>query len=600
MVSDGGGMESRARLLLLVQFLAYAMVALSLISTQVIRRDYYTGLALRNRQVTQRIRAPRGIIADRNGVVLADNVYQARLTIASSRAHPGDPALEKLIELLGFDRDVILQRVTASSESDRVTILRHADPKQIAVVEEHFSMLPDVQLDVQPRRRYHFGSLAAHLLGYVGEVNAQDMENDPTGFYQPGDVIGRSGVEGLAEEQLRGVHGRRVVEVNVAGHVVGEVPKGSRQAVRGVKIYLTLSQPLQAKLESLLEGKRGAGVVLEVSTGDVLAMASAPTFDPNEFTGGISADRYAELRDDPATPLFNRALRGTYPPGSPYKLITAAAGLETGKVTPSTRFAACTGSYRLGNRIFRCWKASGHGTLDLMGAIAQSCDVYFYQLAELLTIDELDHTATRFGLGRPTGIELSGEASGLVPDKAYYDRRFGPRGWTRGVLLNNAIGQGELLVTPLQMARTFAGIGGDGHLYRPHLILARDYASRAIEKRQPRRVSDAMASTSTLEFLRKALVAVVGWQEGTGGLARVEGVTVAGKTGTAQNPRGEDHAWFVAYAPAERPEIAVAVIVENAGHGGEIAAPIVGELLRTYFHWQKEQVSLLQPGRSGR
>ncbi len=599
MPSDLPGMESRARLLLWVQIIAYGVVALSLFSTQVIRRDYYTGLALRNRQVTQRIRAPRGIIADRNGVVLADNVYQARLTIARRRAHEGDPSLEKLIELLGFDRKVILARVETSREPDRVTILRHADPQQIAVVEEHFSMLPDVQLDVQPRRRYHFGSLAAHLLGYVGEVNAQDMENDPTGFYQPGDVIGRSGVESLAEEQLRGVHGQRVVEVNVAGHVVGEVLKGSRQAVRGVKIYLTLSQPLQAKLESLLEGKRGAGVVLEVSTGDVLAMASAPTFDPNEFTGGISAARYAELRDDPATPLFNRALRGTYPPGSPYKVITAAAGLETKKVTPRTRFAACSGSYRLGNRLFRCWKPSGHGSLDLMGAIEQSCDVYFYQLAELLSLDELSRTARRFGLGAPTGIELSGEASGLVPDSAYYDRRFGPKGWTRGVLLNNAIGQGELLVTPLQMARTYAAIAGDGHLYRPHLILARDYASNTIEKRQPRRVSEAIASSRTLRFLRKALVAVVGSQEGTGVLARVEGVTVAGKTGTAQNPRGEDHAWFVAYAPAERPEIAVAVIVENAGHGGAIAAPIVGEILGTYFHWQKERVSLRGSGGSG-
>jgi len=592
-------MESRARLLLLVEVLAYGVVALSLVSTQVLRRDYYTGLALRNRQVTQRIRAPRGIIADRNGVVLADNVYQARLTIAKRRAHEGDPALEKLIELLGFDRKVILKRVGESREPDRVTILRHADPEQIAIVEEHFGVLPDVQLDVQPRRRYHFGSLAAHLLGYVGEVNAQDMEKDKTGFYQPGDVIGRSGIESLAEGQLRGVHGQRVVEVNVAGHVVGDVAKGYREAIRGVKIYLTLSQPLQSKLESLLEGHRGAGVVLEVGTGDVLAMASSPSFDPNEFTGGITSDRYTELSDDPGTPLFNRALRGAYPPGSPYKVVTAAAGLESKKVFPSTRFSPCTGSYRLGNRLFRCWKASGHGSLDLKGAITQSCDVYFYQLAELLTLDELDRTATRFGLGHSTGIELSGEASGLVPDTAYYNRRFGPRGWTRGVMFNIAIGQGEILVTPLQMARTYAAIGGDGHLYRPHLILARDYASNAIEKRKPRRISDEICSTPTLRFLRKALVAVVGSEEGTGGLARVEGVTVAGKTGTAQNPRGEDHAWFVGYAPAERPEIAVAVIIENAGHGGAVAAPIVGKILKTYFHWQKQPVSLLQtPGAS--
>jgi penicillin-binding protein 2 len=353
-----------------------------------------------------------------------------------------------------------------------------------------------------------------------------------------------------------------------------------------VKLYLTLSQPLQAKLESLLKGKRGAGVVLEVATGDVLAMASSPTFDPNEFTAGISAERYGELRDDPGKPLFNRALQGTYPPGSPYKLITAAAGLASGKVTPSTRFSPCTGGYRLGNRVFRCWKPEGHGSLNLKQAIAQSCDVYFYQLAERLTLEELDAAARSFGLGRPTGIELSGESSGLVPDKKYYDERFGPKGWTRAVMLNNGIGQGELLVTPLQMARMFAAIGGDGHLYRPHLILARENAYGVIDKRLVRRSRQRICSERIQKFLQSALVEVVSAEHGTGGLAKVEGVDVAGKTGTAENASGEDHAWFIAYAPAENPEISVALIIENAGHGGSVAAPIVGELLKTYFQWQ--------------
>jgi penicillin-binding protein 2 len=268
--------ESRGRLLLLIAAVAYGIVVLALISTQIVRREHYISLARENRQMTTRIEAPRGVIADRNGVALADNVHQARLTIARRHAKQGDPSLETLITLLELDREFILDRVAGSREPDRVTILRHADPEQIAIVEEHRAILPYVQLKVEPRRRYRFGALAAHLIGYVGEVDAEDVSEEPQRFYLPGDVIGKSGVEGLAERQLRGVHGRRVVEVNVAGHIVGEVPEGFVEATPGVKLFLTLSQPLQAKLEQLLDGRRGAGVVLEVGTGDILAMVSSP------------------------------------------------------------------------------------------------------------------------------------------------------------------------------------------------------------------------------------------------------------------------------------------------------------------------------------
>jgi penicillin-binding protein 2 len=364
---------------------------------------------------------------------------------------------------------------------------------------------------------------------------------------------------------------------------VGEVVEGAIPALPGVQLYLTLSHPLQRRLEELLEGRIAAGVVLEVGTGDVLAAASMPSFDPNEFTGGISAKRWSELNTDPRTPLFNRALQGTYPPGSPYKLITAAAALERGKITPNTTFEPCYGGYRFGNRVFGCWDPHGHGVLDLRAAIEQSCDVYFYQVAQLLTIDELAETARRFGLGVKTGIELAGESPGLVPDSGFYDRRYGPRGWTRGVLLNNGIGQGELLVTPLQMARLYAALGGDGMLYRPNLVLAQENAYGVRQVRRIRRVSTPVCSESVRSILKDALFHVVSSEEGTGGLASVEGIPVSGKTGTSENPHGDDHAWFVGYAPSEHPEVAVAVIVETAGHGGSVAAPIVGELLRTYF-----------------
>jgi penicillin-binding protein 2 len=481
-------------------------------------------------------------------------------------------------------------RLRRVGEDGKVTVVRHADPKQIARVEEHRALLPDVQLEVEPRRRYRFGPLAAHLLGYVGEVRDNEtLGEGALAVYAPGDMIGRAGVEALAEEQLRGRHGRKVVEVNAAGHIVGALEEGTVPCVPGVHLYLTISQPLQSELEHLLAGSAGAGVVVEVATGDVLAAASSPAFDPNEFTGGISADRWSALNDDPKHPLYNRIFQGTYPPGSTYKLVTAAAALEHKRITFHTWLKPCVGGYRLGNRVFKCWKLEGHGPLDLMGAIVNSCDVYFYQVGQMLTIDELAETARRFGMGARSGIELAGEVAGLVPTSAYYDQKLGKNGWGEGVMLNNAIGQGELLATPLQMARMYAAIGGDGYLYRPNIILARENVYGVREVRQVRRSAEPICAPAVHAFLQEAMRQVV--SGGTGTLAKVEGVEVAGKTGTAQNPHGGDHAWFVAYAPADRPEVAVALIVENAGHGGSVAAPIVSKLLTTYFSWQHAAVT---------
>jgi penicillin-binding protein 2 len=390
-------------------------------------------------------------------------------------------------------------------------------------------------------------------------------------------------VEAFAEGQLRGQRGWEVIEINAAGHIVGSIRESGQLPTPGVHVYLTLHAGLQRTLEGLLEGRVGSGVVLEIGTGDILAAASMPGFDPNEFTAGISQQRLDELRADKRKPEFNRAFRGTYPPGSPFKVITAAAALDRGYVRTSTRFEPCYGGYMYGNRYFGCWDPAGHGSLDLMGAIVQSCDTYFYQLAQRLTVDELAETARQFGLGTPTGLPAVRDQDGLVPTSAWYDERDGRGGWTSGVKLNLVIGQGEHLVTPLQMARAYAAIGGDGYLDRPHLVLARENAQGVRDKRQLRRSEELICQPRTRQVLQRALHQVVSDEEGTGGLARVAGVAVAGKTGTAENPFGEDHAWFVAYAPAGAPEVAVALIVENAGHGGSVAAPLVGQLLEAYF-----------------
>jgi penicillin-binding protein 2 len=572
----------RMRALLIAASLSFAVLGATLFSMQVVEHQHFADLARDNRQYKRRVLAPRGLILDRNGVILAHNVYQARITYPRRLAQAGDRTLEDLVELLQLDRELVLDRIANAPPGDRITVVRRATPEQIAVVEEHRVVLPQVQLTVEPRRHYRFDSLAGHVMGYVGEVRRD--ESGPNTPYLPGDMIGRRGIEAYSEEQLRGRHGRKVVEINAAGHIVGEVPEGERSVLPGVNIYLTLHYTLQAKLEELLDGRAGAGVMIEVDSGEILAAASAPAIDPNEYTGGMGFERHEEIRDHPLKPEFNRVFQGVYPPGSPFKLVTAAAALERGRVRETeTMEVSCYGSYQFGNRAFGCWKPEGHGRLDLLGAIVQSCDTYFYQLIQRLDVDELAETALRFGYGSSTEVVGIRDHPGLVPTKAYYDERYGPRRWSQGLKLNIAIGQGEYLATPLQLARSYAAIAGDGHLYRPELILARENSYGVREHRRVHRVAEPVASPRVLAFLRRSLRAVVHDEHGTGWRAQVAGYEIAGKTGTSENPFGKDHAWFVAYAPADAPQVSVAVIVENSGHGGSVAAPIVGELLRTYF-----------------
>jgi len=586
---DERSRQWRARALMMAAAVGFGVLAITLFTMQVVLHQDYAQLARENRQYSRRVLAPRGLISDRSGVTLAHNVYQARITYPRNRVREDDPVLARLVGLLELDRDALLEWVDRAPPGDRITLVRRATPRQIAVVEEHRVELPQVQLRVEPRRHYRKHPLAnhplaPHLVGYVGEVRRDETgRNSP---YSAGDMIGRTGIEAFAEPLLRGEHGRKVVEVNASGHVVGELPGVHVPVVPGGHVYLTIHHALQSRLEELLQDRVGAGAVVEIATGDVLAAASAPSIDLNEFTGGISHERAAQLRSDPRKPEFNRVFRGVYPPGSPFKLITAAAALERGLVDPEETFDPCYGRYRFGNRYFGCWKETGHGELDLEGAIVQSCDTYFYQLVQRLTVDQLAETARRFGLGNDTGLESFHEQTGLVPDAGFFDARHGPRGWTDGVKLNLAIGQGELLVTPLQMARTFAAIGGDGYLYRPHVLLVTENAYGVRDARHVYRSTQPVCSPRVRRFLQESMRSVVHDDLGTGGLAQVDGFEVAGKTGTSENPFGDHHAWFVAYAPARNPEVAVAVIVENSGHGGEVAAPIVGEVLHEYFELQ--------------
>jgi penicillin-binding protein 2 len=432
---------------------------------------------------------------------------------------------------------------------------------------------------------------AAHLFGYVGEANL--AESKRLANYHLGDVIGKFGVEKRWETKLRGRHGGQLIEVDANGQRLQVLEE--KEAKIGDSLVLTIDAGLQLAAESALVGKEGAVVVLGVNSGEVLAMASHPAFDPNVFSRGIRRSEWQALVGDPLRPLNNRAIQGQYPPGSTFKVIMAAAALEKGVVTPATRFH-CSGSLQFGRHRFRCWRRRGHGSQNLQQAIAHSCDVYFYQVGQRLGIQNIADYARLFGMGKPLGVGLDHEASGLIPD-ASWKKKFLKSDWLAGETLSVVIGQGYVTATPLQMAVVAATVANGGIVYRPHVVkqtlgvggeVLKDYA--------PEVITMTGIAPDILQLVRDGMRDVVNSPGATGGRAKLANIVVAGKTGTSQvisGTRGKgkilprqyrDHAWFIAFAPYEAPEVAVACLIEHAGAGGgQVAAPVVRQVLEAYF-----------------
>jgi len=369
--------------------------------------------------------------------------------------------------------------------------------------------------------------------------------------------------------------------VTASGQSLGEVVELSTMPVPGRDLFLAMDFHMQAYLDSLL-GRRpnpGAAVVLDVNTGGIIAASSRPPYDPNEFASGVSASMLADLLRDPTKPMFNRVSQARYPPASTFKLVVTLAILENQLIDPNRVLVYCDGTHRFGNRIFRCWKEEGHGGMNLMSAIINSCDVYFYRAGEMMDVDMLAAAAEAFGLDKKTGIDLSIEITGHVPTRRYYDKRLGKGRWTQGLMLNNAIGQGEYLATVLHVARVAAAVANGGWLVQPHFV--EHVADEPVIEYPRTRVPGLEGNT--LAFLRRAMTGVVEDPAGTAYWTHIPDLPVAGKTGTAQNPHGDDHSWYMAYAPADNPKIALAVLVENAGHGSEVAAPVVRDFIKEYF-----------------
>ncbi|MFH1277747.1 MAG: penicillin-binding protein 2 [Candidatus Eisenbacteria bacterium] len=562
---------------------AFLLLAGRLFQMQVVGSADYSVRAEENRIRPERIAALRGRIFDRNGSVLADSRPSFSVSVVPYLVRKNDEVLARLGELIGEDPEILRERARQgySRPYEPRWVLRDVNIGTVSIVEEHRHELPGVLIESEPVRRYPQGSLAAHALGYLGELSREEAAAAAPGISAAGVHVGRAGIERKYEGLLRGRDGVRYVQEDARGRPLGTMRESG--SVPGEDLWVALDGELQALAESLLaEYSAGSVVVLDPRSGEVLVLASWPSFDPNVFTVAVPPALWDSLSDHPFHPLLNRAIQATYPPGSTLKPVTAADGLMEGIVRPETRLLPCFGSWRFGRRVFGCWQENGHGTLSLRSALEQSCDVYFYQIGAKMDIDRFAAVAAEFGFGTVTGIDLSGERAGLIPTSRYMNDRYGRSGWGQGFLLNHAIGQGEILVTPLQLAR-FYGALATGFLAPPRLLFESVDAEGVATSHAPPVPRMIDVDREVLRPIREGIVLVVEGERGTGRSARVPGMTVAGKTGTAQNPHGDDHAWFAAWAPAENPRIVVAAVIENAGHGGEVAAPLVGDLLRFFF-----------------
>lgn len=569
---------------------------------QVQQGEKYSNLADSNRVRYLEITAPRGNILDSMGREVVTNRPSFNVVWVREDNRLDDVLLKKMAVVLETDVSDLLARIRKMAGTPGHIPVRLAEDinwNKVAFIENNRMNLPGIKIEVVPLRVYHYGNLASHIIGYLGEINEKELKSSKEGEYRGGDMIGKMGLERLREKDLRGEKGRHYMEVNALGFEQRNL-KGV-EPLPGKDLQLTLDMDLQRAAEESMtaDGKSGAVVAVDVNSGRLLTLASAPTLELDKFIGGISQKNWQAMLDNPLHPLINKIVQGQYPPGSTYKMVTAAAGLAEGVITPDSMIY-CPGHYRFGNRTYRCWKHSGHGAVDLNRALSESCDVYFYQVGQRLGVDRLAKYARMFGLGRKTGVEMEHEKSGLIPTAAWKKKRFG-KVWQEGETLSIAIGQGFDLVTPLQLAFMTATVANGGTLYKPGLVeQVRDPDGKVIEQFEPEVVDRLKGQGRNLQLVRKGLTEAVNGRHGTGRRARLKdlGITVAGKTGTAQVVRLKqyrhlkekdipykyrDHAWFTCFAPAENPEIAVTVLVEHGFHGGSGAAPVAKAVLEAYF-----------------
>ncbi len=569
---------TRGRIILVLIALAFVLLVGKLIHLQVIDYAYYFQMSEENRIRLIPRTAMRGKIVDREGRPLAQDRPAYTVSVIPNEIRNIHRLSEELAPLIAMETETVAKKIRERRfrKFEPIPVRKDLDFASICVIEESNELFPGVMYQLDHARVYPYGQVAAHLLGYTGEVNEAETKLQ----YRIGSMIGRAGVEKTYDQPLRGIDGVDYLEVTASGRILGALEsRPNKDPVPGSELGLSLDLDLQLLCDSLFaDSLAGAGVFLDPKTGEVLAMVSKPNYDANLFSGFVPRDEYQRLSTDERKPLLDRTIRGLYPPGSTWKLVTAGAALELGLIEPHSHFRPCYGGFQFGNRFFKCHKKSGHGSQDVYGAIEVSCDTYFYQVGLKLGLDNFSKYAHACGFGEVTGIDIPAEKPSSFPDEAWYNRVFGKSGWTKAVLLNLGIGQGEVLTTPLGLAQFYAGVANNGIVMKPHLTRYIKSPNGEITMTQPEVVRQLPFSQRTLAIIREGARRVVEGGAGTATRTRIPGIPMGGKTGTAQNPHGNEHAWFCGFVPYDDPVICGCVIVEQAGHGSVAAAPIVREV----------------------
>ena len=624
--------KGRAELIGNIVLVSFAIILARLWFLQIYKGDILRKFSIENRLRKENVKAPRGIVFSRNNEQLIYNSPRFDAVVTPQYLINKKETLGKLSQILNISLKRIQKILSKNSSQARylpILIKKNLSRQEVAIIETENAKLPGVAVSSVISRDYNYKEIGAHVVGYISEINKRQLPRLKKKLnydYKLGDSIGQAGLEEQEELNLRGKDGYHFVEVDAKGRIRSYMPSDSifqgiknRPPVPGNNIRLTIDKDLQLSAYNALEGKVGSAVAVDIKTGEVLAMVSRPSFDPSQFSRGISSDYWSGLVKNEKNPLRHRAIQEHYAPGSTFKTITAIAALEEGLVDESTK-VICKGSFRLGRRDFHCWKKYGHGNVDIYKAIRESCDVYFYKIATKLDIDILGKYASLFGLGKKLGINLPRETRGLIPTKEWKKKITGEE-WQLGETLSCVIGQSFVLSTPLQLAMAYASIANGGRLFKPYLIkeiFSND--GKIIKKNKPKIIREAKISSKTLNIIKKGLYQVVNKRKGTAWWHRGRGIQMSGKTGTSQVIRiGSDkiyskcedfeykfrhHGIFVSYAPSINPKIAVSVVVEHGCHGSSAAAPVAKEVITTYLqkyypeirkrNIEKEKIALLK------
>lgn len=529
--------------------------------------------------------ASRGVIYDRDRNIIVDNAPSYTISVIPVEIKNNLESIDRLAEIMQISVDEINRRIVKNRRGSfaPAKVFSRVPFEKISLLQEHRLELIGVTYSIEPIRSYVSDIDLSHALGYTREINRDDLDRfSVEQDYQPGDQVGWKGIEKYYEAELHGQRGFRYIEVNALGQEIGEVvDRTPINPIPGHDLVLSIDSYIQSATEKALADSSGSVVILNHQTGEILAYASRPAYDLEMLSGRISSKDWDALRKNPRNPLFDRGVQGLYPAGSTLKLLAALYSLENHS-NAQERTYICRGSYRLGNRSFGCWKKGGHGKVNLHQAIQQSCNVYFFNLIQDIGLEDWSHLARAFGFGQLTGVDIPGENKGLVPDTKYMNRKYGVNKWTRGNLLNIVVGQGDVLVTPIQLAQFAGMLAQKGSQFQPHFVSQIVSKSGDVIRVNSKEAETRLdASVEAWDFVHNAMWAVVNSPKGTAKASRQKDWDIYGKTGTAQNSHGEDHAWYIGFSLDERYPYSWAVLLENGGGGGGKAAPLMGRILRS-------------------